>query len=50
MFIHADAAGLDLLIKSLSHIRKKIDENDCEHDHLMTEAWGGDELTGAYRM
>ncbi len=43
LFIHADATGLDLLIKSLSNIRKKIDENDCDHDHLMTESWGGAE-------
>ncbi len=45
LFIHADAAGIDLLMRSLSHIRKKIDENNCDHDHLMTESWGGWELT-----
>ena len=47
LFIHADAAGLDLLIKSLSNIRKRIDDNECEHDHLMTESWGGYGLTEA---
>jgi hypothetical protein len=45
VFIHADAAGLDYLIRSLSRIRKHLDNNVCEHDHLMTDAWGGSELT-----
>jgi hypothetical protein len=47
LFIHADAAGLDLLIGSLTHIRKRIDEEKCDHDHLMTESWGGQGLTEA---
>ncbi len=45
VFLHADAKGLDMLIKSLQQIRKKIDENICDHNHFMTEAWGGSELT-----
>lgn len=45
LFIHADAAGPDLLIKSLNNIRNKIDENECDHDHMMTESWGGYGLT-----
>jgi hypothetical protein len=45
VFIHTDAAGLDLLVKSLEHLRKRIDEGECEHDHLMTESWGSHELT-----
>jgi hypothetical protein len=45
VFIHADAAGLDYLIRSLSRIRQKIDADVCDHDHLMTDAWGGHELT-----
>ena len=45
VFIHADAAGLDYLIRSLSRIRKNIDADVCDHDHLMTDAWGGRELT-----
>lgn len=45
LFIHADAAGLDLLLRSLGHLRKRIDENDCDHDHLMTKSWGSHELT-----
>jgi hypothetical protein len=45
LFIHADVKGLDHLIRSLTHIRKKVDENYCEHEHLMTDAWGGRELS-----
>jgi len=48
VFVHADAKGLDVFIKSLQRLRKKIDEDKCDHDHLMTEAWAGDgELTEA---
>jgi len=45
VFLHADARGLDLLIKSLQRLRKKIDQDDCDHDHLMTESWGDGALT-----
>ena len=45
LFVHADAAGLDLLIRILSHLRKRIDEDQCDHNHLMTESWGGQGLT-----
>jgi hypothetical protein len=45
VFIHADLAGLDHLIRSLSHIRQKVESGICEHDHMMTDAWGGNELT-----
>jgi hypothetical protein len=40
IFIHADAAGLDHLIHSLTSIRRKLDESICNHDHLMTDAMG----------
>jgi hypothetical protein len=45
VFIHADAAGLDFLIKTLTNIRTKIDEDVCEHDHLFTDSWGSGELS-----
>ncbi len=45
VFIHADGPGLDHLIRSLTHIRQKVAEGHCEHDHMMTDAWGGNELT-----
>jgi hypothetical protein len=43
--IHADTAGLDLLIASLSKVRAGVIKGECEHDHLFTEAWGGTELS-----
>ena len=45
LFIHADSAGLDTLIRSLTQLRLKLDQGDCDHDHLMTDAWGGVGLT-----
>jgi hypothetical protein len=46
VFLHADVAGLDFLIERLRWIRKKVSEGvPEEHEHLMTESWGGDELT-----
>ena len=45
LFIHADAKGLDYLIRSLAHIRQKLDDDICEHSHLMTDAWAGSELS-----
>ena len=45
LFIHADISGLEHLIRSLTHIRQKVAAGTCEHDHMMTDAWGGDELT-----
>ena len=45
VFIHADAAGLDHLIRALTGIRRKLEEDACDHDHLMTDAWGGHELS-----
>lgn len=43
--LHADKDGLDYLISSLQHLRDKIDQDICEHDHLMTESWGGHDLS-----
>jgi hypothetical protein len=45
LFIHADAVGLDVLIKSLARLRSKLNDGTCDHDHLATDAWAGDELT-----
>ncbi len=45
VFIHADKQGLDLLIKELTWLREKLEGNVCEHTHLMSPDWGGDELT-----
>ena len=45
LFIHADAKGLDHLIRSLTRLQQKINDNICDHDHLMTDAWSGSELS-----
>ena len=45
VFIHADAAGLEHLITSLERLLRKLGEGVSGHDHMMTDAWGGDELS-----
>lgn len=41
VFVHADAAGLDILIRSLTRLRRRLDEDICDHDHLLTNDWSG---------
>ena len=41
LFVHADAAGLDLLIGRLTRLRAHLDRSECEHEHLFTTAWSG---------
>lgn len=43
--IHVDAVGIDRLIKDLSFLKSKIDAGERDHLHLMTEDWGGNELS-----
>jgi hypothetical protein len=43
--LHADRGGLSELITRLEKIKNKLEEGICEHDHLFTEEWGGDELS-----
>ncbi len=45
IFVHADLKGLAVLIRSLQSIQKKVEAGICEHDHLMTDAWAGNELS-----
>jgi hypothetical protein len=45
LFLHADAAGLDLLIQQLQHLRNSIERGESDHDHMMTASWGSWELT-----
>lgn len=45
LFIHADIEGVDHLNRSLTNPRQKLAQGVCEHDHLMTETWGGGGLT-----
>lgn len=38
--IHGDSAGLNYLAQIITRVAKS-----GEHDHLMTESWGGNELS-----
>lgn len=43
--MHANREGLAKLIASLEQIKNNIEAGQCDHDHLMTDAWGGSELS-----
>ena len=43
--IHADAEGLALLEKTVSFLKRGLEAGKCEHDHLFSLAWGGQDLT-----
>ena len=45
VFIHADKPGLDFLIEKLSRLRNHIQNDESEHEHFMTPAWAGNELS-----
>ena len=45
VFVHADSEGLSVLIRTLQRIKDAVDRGVCEHDHLMSDSWGGSELT-----
>jgi hypothetical protein len=45
LFMHAAAKGLSVLISALERLKAKAEEGVCDHDHLMTPAWGGSELS-----
>ncbi len=43
--IHGSAEGLEALAHSLLRLVKNTKDGHFNHDHLMSEAWGGNELT-----
>ena len=43
--VHADSEGLAILIAQLERLKQKVDVGLCDHDHLHTDAWAGDELS-----
>jgi len=43
--VHADAKGLDLLIRRLSRMRDAVLEGNCPHEHLFSESWGAGDLS-----
>ena len=47
LIIHADSDGLKILIKSLKQLLEKTESGKTDHDHLMTDKWGGWELSNA---
>jgi hypothetical protein len=45
LFIHGDEKGLLFLIGALEKLITHTKEGHFDHDHLMTEEWGGYELS-----
>ena len=45
VYIHADLEGVALLESTLHKIRKQLESDECDHDHLMSESWGSGELS-----
>jgi hypothetical protein len=43
--VHADAAGIQRLETVVVRLKEGIGANDCPHAHLMSESWGGRDLT-----
>ena len=43
--IHTDLSGLKTLIDELNKLLKSAEKGLNDHNHLMTEDWGGNELT-----
>ncbi|RLB51146.1 MAG: methylhydantoinase [Deltaproteobacteria bacterium] len=45
LLIHGDAAGLRLLAAELERLAQTAADGEADHAHLLTESWGGSELT-----
>lgn len=43
--IHGSAEGLEFLANTLLRLVKNTKDGHFNHEHLMTEEWGGSELT-----
>jgi hypothetical protein len=43
--IHGDRAGLEHLRDAVDGLIKKLGGDQCDHEHLRTDAWAGHELT-----
>ena len=43
--VHADLAGITMLIDELETLREQLEKNECPHTHLCSSEAGGDELT-----
>lgn len=45
LFLHGDEDGLRLLRDSVDRLLRTTQPGHFHHDHLMSEAWGGNELS-----
>ncbi len=45
VYIHADLNGLKKLRDSVVSMIESLEVGECDHDHLRTEDWAGNELT-----
>jgi hypothetical protein len=43
--VHADLAGITMLIDELEILREQLEQNDCPHTHLFSPEAAGSELT-----
>ena len=43
--VHADLAGITMLIDELESLREQLELNDCPHTHLFSPEAAGNELT-----
>ena len=43
--VHADLSGLKKLRDSVQSMITKLENGECDHDHLRSEDWAGYELT-----
>ena len=43
--VHADVLGLRALVKAFQRLLDHAERGKPEHDHLMTEDWGGGDLS-----
>lgn len=46
VFIHGSAADLRALAASIDRLAHSLEKGTQDHVHLMTEEWGGRELSG----
>jgi hypothetical protein len=45
IFVHGDPSGLRFLATVLTGLAERAESGQVNHDHLMTEEWGGTELS-----
>jgi|GEM_PF-686621 len=43
--LHLDQKGIDYLVETLSGLKVNLTSNKCDHAHLFSPAWAGNELS-----